>query len=197
LTQVIRPVILEPVRWASATPERESSGQGLISLVVGLVRFPSPQIVASRCGAESRVVKEHRRFQSALVILCGCHMRAGIVSADIQTITVEPGGNLISFQLEPADPLLTNVLAPIDGSYDEVWTYHASAFPPWRGNPSSDPEPECAQVLRKSRHATMRERRAWLDAYVRTAYPGRRITLLPHVLQGDSNVKRVSSCLEH
>ena len=184
MTQVMRPAILEPVRWASALPERESSGLGLMSLAFGLVQFASTQIVASRCGTEGRAVKHHRRFQCALAILCGCLLGAGIASADIQTITVEPGWNLISLHLEPADPLLTNVPAPIDGSCDEVWTYDDLAFPPWRGNPSSDPEPECAQVLRKGRHATMRERRAWLDAYVGTAYPGRRRALLTHVLQG-------------
>ena len=52
----------------------------------------------------------------------------------------------------------------------------------WRGTPLSDLEPECAQVLRKSRHTTIKERRAWQDAFVRTAYPGRRITLLTRVM---------------
>lgn len=125
MTQVIRPAMLEPVRWASAMPERRPFGPSLISLAVGLVRVASVQIVASRCGAEDRAVKDHCWFQSAIAIVCGCLLRAGIVSADIQTITVQPGWNLISLQLQPTDLLLTHVLEPIDGSYDEVWTYDA------------------------------------------------------------------------
>ncbi len=66
-----------------------------------------------------------------LLILCAY---TPAVYAEQQTVTLDPGWNLISFSVQADNPLITNVLAPIDGLYDEVWTYDRSGpAPVWLG----------------------------------------------------------------